>query len=168
MPDIIEGSLRFSFSANAMIRKYDETAFYRNQFIKITDSVKAVDFVCVEDETLWLIEVKDYRNRERDKAIALIDEIAQKIRDTLAGLVAAKFNANNAEEKQLAQRALNARVMHIVLHIEEDEAPRLTPQKSLKAGLKQKMKQRLKSIDAHPHVIDQHTLHAHMNWTVSG
>ncbi len=45
---------------------------------------------------------------------------------------------------------------------------RLAPAKSLKAGLQQKMKQKLKSVDAHPCVVDQRSLKPEMNWTVAG
>ena len=43
--------------------------------------------------TLWLLEIKDYRRSPRTKAIGLADEVALKVRDSLALLVAAAMSA---------------------------------------------------------------------------
>ena len=47
-----------------------------------------------------LIEVKDYRFHPRTKPIPLCDEVALKVRDTLAGLAAARVNVNVPLEQQ--------------------------------------------------------------------
>jgi hypothetical protein len=55
------------------------------------EGTKAVDFVGVRDRDLWLFEVKDFRNRpvEYKKRLGELPlEVALKVRDTIAGLVA--------------------------------------------------------------------------------
>lgn len=169
MTVITEGALTFTFPAGAQVCKYDEMSFYRNQFIKMADGIKAMDLVYVDDQTCWLIEVKDYRVHQRSKSIGLADEIAGKLCNTLAGLWAAKCNANDQDEKRFATAAIRARNIRVILHLEEPpQRRRLAPNKSLKAGLLHKMKQRLKCVDAHPCLVDQRSLKPEMNWTVTG
>jgi len=55
---IIEGKLTFHFDFDAI--KFDDTAFYRNHFSRITNAIKAVDIVAVNNEIGYLIEIKDY------------------------------------------------------------------------------------------------------------
>ncbi len=169
MTAITEGRLTFTFPQNAQVRKYDEMSFYRNQFAKMADHIKAMDLAYIDHQTFWLIEIKDYRAHRRTKSIELVDEIAGKLCNTLAGLWAAKCNANDHQEKQFALAATQSTKIRVVLHLEEQaHIDRLAPTKSLKAGLKLKMKQKLKSVDAHPSVVDQHSLKREMNWTVAG
>ncbi len=145
------------------------SANQHNQFIKMADGIKAMDLAYIDGQTFWLIEVKDYRVHRRTKSIELPDEIADKLRNTLAGLWAAKCNANDPDEKRFAAAAIKVKRIRVVLHLEESPyLGRLAPAKSLKAGLQQKMKQKLKSVDAHPCVVDQRSLKPEMNWTVVG
>ncbi|WP_270672319.1 hypothetical protein [Aeromonas sp. QDB17] len=169
MTAITEGALTFTFPTGALVCKYDEMSFYRNQFIRMADGIKAMDLAYVDGQTFWLIEVKDYRVHPRTKSIELVDEIAGKLRNTLAGLWAAKCNASDQDEKQFAATAIRARKVRVVLHLEEvPQQGRLAPHRSLKTGLLQKMKQKLKSVDAHPCLVDQRSLKPAMNWTITG
>ncbi|MFM5346922.1 hypothetical protein [Aeromonas veronii] len=169
MTVIIEGRLTFTFPANAQVFKYDDMSFYRNQFIKMADGIKAMDLAYIDGQTFWLIEVKDYRVHQRTKSIDLVDEIASKLRNTIAGLWAAKCNANDKNEKRLATAAMGKKKVRVVLHLEESpQQGRLAPNRSLKTGLQQKMKQKLNSVDAHPCLVDQNSLKPAMNWTVNG
>lgn len=169
MTTLVEGRLTFTFPAGAQVCKYDELSFYRNQFIKMADGIKAIDLAYVEGNTLWLIEVKDYRHNPRIKTISLVDEMAGKLRNSLAGLWAAKCNATVQAEKQFANNALKTKKICVVLHLEEPEqAGRLAPTKQLKASTLQKMKQKLKSVDAHACIVDQFCLKPRMNWQVTG
>ena len=109
---ITEGDLNFDFETDdgSLASKYDEWIFYRNHFCKIAESVKAIDFIYVDKKQrcTWLIEVKDYRHpqTEQIKPSELADAVALKVRDTLAGLVAAKCNANDDVEKQIKKTVL--------------------------------------------------------------
>ena len=139
-----EGGLRFEFNG-AEAGKYDEWRFYQNRFKGSCNGNKAVDFVYVEAGRTWLIEVKDYRRHRRTKPGDLADEIAIKVRDTLAGLAAAKFNADDQDERRLARYALQKANLRVVLHLEQPANPsRLFPRTVDPSKLKQKLKQKLK------------------------
>lgn len=166
---LTEQQLAFTFAEGLEASQYDNWVFYRSQFNATCGGTKAVDFVCLDGDQLWLIEVKDYRRHRRTKLIELGDEVANKVRDTLAGLVAASCNANEAEERRLARRAVGRSRLRIVLHLEQLRHPsRLFPRAVDPDDVLLKLKQRLKAIDSHPKVVDQYTLTADMPWTVAG
>lgn len=166
---LTEQQLAFTFADGLEASQYDNWVFYRSQFNAACGGTKAVDFVCLDGDQLWLIEVKDYRRHRRTKLIELGDEIAIKVRDTLAGLVAASCNANESEERRLARRAVGRSRLRIVLHLEQPRHPsRLFPRAVDPDDVLLKLKQRLKAIDSHPKIVDQYTLTAEMPWTVAG
>lgn len=169
MTVLTEGSLAFTFNAGCSASKYDDWAFYRNQFQKVCGREKAVDFICIENNDLWLIEIKDYRQPNTRKVVNLHKALAQKVRDSLAGLVAAQYNANDHAERQFAQDSLRTSRLYLVFHIEQPvKVSRLFPRAVDPADMKQKLKGQLKAIDAHPKIVNQHTLMANMPWTVAG
>ena len=91
MPTIAEGQLTFDFPDSWRASKFDEWSFYRNQFQQVCNGTKAVDILAVEPRAcFWAIEAKDYRRHQRTKAINLADEIAEKVRDSVAALVTAR------------------------------------------------------------------------------
>lgn len=160
--------LTFTFAQGSHVSKYDEWSFYRKQFNGVCGGAKAVDIVYVDSQnSAWLIEVKDYRIQQRTKPQDLGDEIAEKVRDTLAGLVAASIYANDPNEQSLAKKAVSARKLNVVFHLEQ----RITPSKLFgrpisEANLVIKLKQKLKAIDAHPKVVAMNSMHTSMNWSV--
>lgn len=166
---IAEGALTFTFAADAEASKYDDWSFYRNQFQQgcFTDN-KAVDLLCELNRSAWLIEVKDYRAHARTKAVDLADEVAIKVRDTLAGLVAASVGANDPVERAFARRMVRAQRMRVVCHIEQPaKASRLRPRVIEPDKLKLKLRTLLKAIDAHPIVMDRSSTAATLPWVVS-
>ncbi|ATJ83383.1 hypothetical protein ACFPTY_10205 [Halomonas beimenensis] len=166
---LTEQQLAFTFADGAEPSQYDDWSFYRNQFNAVCGGTKAVDFVCLDGDQLWLIEVKDYRRHRRTKVIDLGDEIAHKVRDTLAGLVAASCNANDAEERHMARQAVGRSRLRVVLHLEQPRNPsRLFPRAVDPDDVRLKLKQRLKAVDPHPKVVDQFALGAEVPWTVDG
>ncbi|MDE0418130.1 MAG: hypothetical protein OXI95_14510 [bacterium] len=168
MTVIAEGMLKFDFPNSCQASKYDDWSFYRNQFQRVVNGSKAVDIVCVERDVSWLIEVKDYRRHPRTKAIDIVDEMAVKVRDTLAGLAAAARNANDIHERKHARRALASRTWRVVLHLEQSETPRKlwkNPVDSSSLLLKQRSRV-LKAIDAHPIVCSRNSPCGQIPWTV--
>jgi hypothetical protein len=164
---ITEGNLTFTFPPRAQASKYDDWSFYRSQFNTAFGGSKAVDIVFADSDAAWLIEVKDYRQHDRTKPQELGEEVAQKVRDSLAGLAAAAANANEPDEKRLAQRLLQKRCWRVVLHLEQPaKTSRLRPKAIDPAHVLKSMKKLLKPIDAHPHVVDRNNLHRDMSWTV--
>jgi hypothetical protein len=153
MSRLTEGALAFTFAPGAIADHYDRWSFYRNQFQNgCAQDNKAVDLVCRFRQETWLIEVKDYRHHARTKVIDLADEIAAKVRDTLAGLVAARCNANKAKERDLAHQLLSARKIRVVLHLEQPVTKsRLHPRGIIEPDkLTQKLRSKLKALDPHP------------------
>ena len=164
---LAEGALRFSFGASCTVAQYESWAFYRNQLQRIAGT-KAVDFVCINGGQTYLIEVKDYRIHPRIKPILLSDEVALKVRDTLAGLAAARVNANVPVEQQSAPRAVLSSRWRVALHLEQRLTNRrLRPTAVSPANVLQKLRRILKSVDAHPKVVDRNSLHPDLCWTVS-
>ena len=154
MPTISEGDLTFRFPNGWYVGKYDDWAFYRNQFSKIPET-KAVDFVCIHHDVCWLIEVKDYRVHPRTKPTNIADEVAQKARDTLAGLAAARRNASQGEERTLAQQALSKSRWRVVLHLEQPQHPsRVHPRPVDPASVRIDLRRVLRGIDPHAMVAD--------------
>jgi hypothetical protein len=155
MPSITEGTLTFQFPDDWQITKFDEWRFYRNQFQQVCGGAKAIDVLAIAaDRCVWAIEIKDYRRYRRAKTIELTDEVACKVRDSLAALVAARVNANDAGEKQISSAALACNRIRVVLHLEQPaKHSKLFPRAIDPAQVTQKLKQLLKAIDPHPQVV---------------
>ena len=84
-----------------------------------------------------------------------MDELAIKVRDTMAGLVSAKFNGIVDCEVEAARKFLFAKKLRVVLHLEQARKPsRLYPLVVEKAHIKQKLTQKLRFADAHPKICD--------------
>lgn len=111
-----ESRLRFAFSDNSKVIKFDDTAYYRNLFNVLPDS-KGVDFISVNNNSLVFIEVKNCtgdegnnrwrifpNNQKKDTSHTTVDvegrdsldiEIPKKVAMTLAALVGAKSFGDN-------------------------------------------------------------------------
>ncbi|GAB4216997.1 MAG: hypothetical protein OHK0022_58810 [Roseiflexaceae bacterium] len=156
MTQYAEGNITFDFPDHWHVTKYDDWAFYRNQFMKSCDGNKGVDFLAYDpqDRTLWLIEVKDYRQNPRTKSEPLWKEIATKVRDTLAGLFVARIETYH-DNYQYAVLCSRSTRLCVVLHLEQPPHPnRLFQQQFKLVDVHQKLKQMLKPIDHHPRVVD--------------
>ena len=166
---IPEGDLKFEFIPGALACKYDTWPFYRNQFQNgCWQDNKAVDMLCLDSGMAWMIEVKDYRNNVRTKAIDLADEVAKKIRDSLAGIVCASMAATNETEKQFARKFLKAQKIRVLCHIEQPlKTSRLRPRAIEPDKLRQKLRTLLKAVDRHPLVVDKAALPAELPWRVT-
>lgn len=147
--------------------KLDDWTFYQRRFQGLTPGVKAVDVVAVDPaRTLWFIEFKDYRVHPRTKPLDLCDELALKVRDALALLAAARCNANDPDEKRDAAQALKCKTMRVVLHLEQPQQhSKLFPRAINPANILQKLKQRLRSVDPHPLVVELAAMRS-VSWTV--
>ncbi|OOF83714.1 cysteinyl-tRNA synthetase [Rodentibacter ratti] len=162
---ITEGALEFIFSENISSTKYDDWCHYRNQFKdRCYKDNKAVDFIAYDENTAWLCEIKDFRLGDRNpEKIPLCDEIAMKIRDTLAGLVSANLQANVFEEKKFARKVLKCENINIVLHVEQ---PQGSSYYYDLADLKDKLCNLLKAVDPHVKVMSKKSAHPDIPWKV--
>lgn len=163
-----ENGLTFTFPPNSIASKYDDWSHYRNQFQSTCRGSKAVDLVYLDKNVTWLIEVKDFRVHSRTKTIELPEEIAIKVRDTLAGLVSASFYACDPDEKCCAKKLLRTARLRVVVHLEQPtKHSTLRPRAIEPDKLLLKLRTLLKAIDVRPLIVDTKSLHADMNWTVT-
>lgn len=168
MPSVEEGNLRFDFPDEWDVAKLDDWNFYRGHFLKVCSGTKAVDILAMEpgDACAWYIEVKDYRRHVRTKTSQVADEIACKVRDSLALLAAARVNANDHVEKAQARRASRCRSIRVVLHLEQPANPsKLFPRKIDLANTQQRLRQLVKAVDPHALVRETHLM-AGCGWRV--
>lgn len=143
----------FVFNADWQASKYDEWSFFKNKLSKL--NAKGVDIVAIKaGRELHLIEVKDYTHPETS-SVPLDDlpmTVAEKCRDTLGGLAAARLRAIDAEQ-QLAKTSMLAGEIRIALHIElvSKRGPLFSPS-AVRANLQTKLRAKLKAIDPHARV----------------
>lgn len=193
MPTITEDNLTFVFPIGWEASKLDRWSFYRNQFQRLSGvlmvcgkegcgndlrcvacgragyiGIKAIDILAIEVASCcWYVEVKDYRQHRRTKTIDLADEIAVKVRDSLAALVAARANANDADERTTAAAALRCPRLRVVLHLEQPaQHSKLFPRAIDPAKVQQRLKQLVKAIDPHPLVLEMTRMQG-VAWSVN-
>lgn len=161
--------MTFTFPAGWVVTKYDDWSFYRNHFMSCCTGNKGVDLLALDPHTrtVWLVEVKDYRRHGRTNPLPIWEEIALKTRDTLAGLVAARFNSNDPDERTNADQALLAQKLRIVFHLEQPvRHSNLFPRPFDLADVQQKLRGTLRPLDPHVLAVDQQDL-TKVDWTVT-
>lgn len=153
-----EGRLKFRFDEpRCSVFEYDKSNYYSKRFQGIADC-KGVDFVILDSQhTIWLIEVKDYRNNVRTKPLDLVDELAAKIVDSMAGLFSAKYKATDSEQL-FAEEAVNTNKLRVVFHLEGAKHPTKRAEHFKLSSLQIKLRQTLKNVDPRALVVD----HLHM------
>ena len=166
MTNIEVDGLTFTFPDSWKVSKYDDWAFYRNQFSKIRNGIKAVDLLAIENQVTWLIEVKDYRTSRREKTVDLCEEVAQKVFCTLAAMLPAKVNASVTEERDFAGEVMKATKLRVVLHLEQPlKHSTLFPRAFNPANVQLELRRLIKSIDPHPKVVESTQMQG-LAWTV--
>lgn len=167
MPTINVDGITFTFPNGWDVSKYDEWIYYR-AYERARSGTKAVDLLVVDNAGIaWLIEVKDYRRHRRTKPTDLSHEIAQKVHDTLAVVLAAQTKAADAEEQRLARKVARSPHLRIVLHLEQPARhSKLFPRAIDPASVKLKLKTLVKQIDAHPVVVETSTMRQ-LSWTAA-
>ena len=158
MKEIDVDGLKFAFPDDWTLGRYDDWCFYKNQFHRMWQGIKAVDLIAVDAErcrTLWLIEVKDYRQHQRTKPSELPGEVARKVYDSSAAMLPAKAHAVS-EEQAVAKKACGARDLRVVLHLEQPRKhTKLFPRAINPTFVQQKLRSLIKPIDPHPKVVDR-------------
>lgn len=166
MPIIHEGNLTFDFPKDWLAEKYDGWSFYVHQFQQVCGGAKAIDILAVNwGICCWLIEVKDYRRGCQTTALSLADAVAQKVRDTLAGVASARIRATG-NERQAADAGLKCANFRVVLHMEQPATvSAIFPSPINRANVLQRLKQLIKAVDPSPQVVDMRTSNS-LPWTV--
>lgn len=164
MPTLNVDGLNFTFPRTWQASKYDEWSFYREQFAKQGNGIKAIDVLALSDAgQAFLIEVKDYRHPEAEKPSQLPEVIATKVLHTLAAMLPAKLHGNDPAEQQLAASILTCASLKVIAHIEQPRKHR--PVVDL-ADIKQKLRQLLRAVDAHPKIVSMANMGG-LDWTVA-
>ncbi len=184
MTQITEDALTFTFPGGWNASKADDWSFYRNQFERYFDGVrlackkcnaevrchkcktaktigaKAVDILAIAPGSVaWLIEIKDYRQHRRTKAIDLADEIAVKVRDSLAMFSAASKKANQPSEQTASAAVGSSSAIRVVLHLEQVRNPsKLFPRAIDPANVQQRLRRLIRFVDPHPLVIETNAM----------
>lgn len=170
-----EGSLTFEFPDTWRICRPEECAYYYRHFQGFCGGAKEVDFLAYDpgSKILWLIEVKDYSWFRRSKSITLEDEIASKIRDVLAFMVAGGANDKGSSPSQAMSaydfwpHARGLGRLRVVLHCELPARPsKLFPGVKDAANMQSKLAAMVRCIDPHPIVVSR-TSGPVVPWSVS-
>jgi hypothetical protein len=164
---IIEGKLIFDFDCEAI--KFDDTTFYRQHFSKITNGIKAVDILAVNQEIGYLIEIKDYTdpNTKHLTIKELIEIVIHKVISTLAAILPMKISVNHsARERKIARNFSRANEIKVIVHIELPPKRRTLKQSNWDlSNLQIQLGRKLKAIDAHPKVVSKDEL-PNLPWMV--
>lgn len=168
-----EGNLTFSFPSTWLVCRPEKTSFYVRHFQGFCNGCKEMDFLAFDPgaNSLWLIEVKDYRQNPRTKQEHLVDEVAEKTRDILAMLPVASIRDNSQSQPEKLQvgefwrQAQNASTFRVVLHCELPNSPsKLFPGVKDAANLQTKLKQKLHMVDPHAKFTNRGMNHQ-FGWT---
>ncbi|MDZ7801843.1 MAG: hypothetical protein U5K81_13780 [Trueperaceae bacterium] len=167
-PQVREGQLIFAFPDDWIVLKYDALSYVRKHLGGFGGGSKAVDIVALDapQGSLWVIEVKDYKDWRRQKTMGLVDEVSKKMRDSLAGLVVL-MHRGGADYPAVAKKLLcEAQHLRIVLHLERPAVPsRLRPDLMDPKTLHDALRRELKFVDNQARVTSRGM--ANVPWSVS-
>ena len=149
MIDIVEGDLTFHFSEGIDVIKFDDTVFYREKFSRVSNNIKAVDIIAVDNKKVYFIEIKDYRHPDTKnvKQCDLITAIINKVIFSLSAILPMKNNANKKTEKEIARKISIANEIRVIFHIELPPPRRTLSQSNFNLqNFEFKLKNKLKAI----------------------
>jgi len=167
--ELTEQKFKYKFLLGWQAVKWDETRFHKKCFQSFGGKSKAAEFVAFDEKgsELWLIECKDFRPNGRRKTIDLCDEIAEKFKATLAGLVCAR-NADDQGIQRFARIGLKKNALRCVVHWEHPLKPhRLWPSENMdRANMRLKLRQRLVVADSNAELGNHQQLATTMPWKI--
>lgn len=146
-----ESRLRFRFEAPwRLVEKWDEHDCYTSGLHRYPTTA-AVDFIGLYGSEPYFIEVKNFRkyrieNKRRLTSGELVEEVADKVRDTVAGMVWAMDRGfdTSSVAPLLAQlfepQEQRRRKCNVVLWLEEDLQPRPADRSALAQGIKRRLR----------------------------
>ena len=149
MTTLAEGAVTFSFHDSWIVLHYDQLRYVK-KLTNLGGSNKAVDIAAFDPATgtLWLIEVKDYRTHPREKPQDIVNELAVKVRDSLAGLVILRVRAGGGYQDRIHTILSGVSLVRIVLHVEQRALPsRLHPYVLNPKTINDLMRRALKRVD---------------------
>lgn len=177
MHEVTEDRLVFHFPDDWHVVKYDDKRSFASRRFKI-DGTKKVDILALSpDSRLLVIEIKDFRHHaienmhrlKPDGDDPLHIEVAKKVRDTMAVLVAAYRDGDEDLMPVCAHlfRARN-RDVDVILFLEEDE-PRARTARGFRdrSNVELGIQAQLKPYGFRCRVLRRRTMPADALWTVT-
>jgi hypothetical protein len=170
-----EGSLSFTFPDSWLLCRPQDLAFYSRQFQSFCGGCKEIDFIAYDPltKTLWLLEVKDFRISGRLKPTSLHEEMAEKVRDTLALIVSGGLSSMSHDDPATTtlkglwthiRRAANVRV---ALHCEQPKhRSKLFPCIANLSNIADQLRRSIRAVDPRAIVMNDNSVPG-VPWTVS-
>lgn len=149
-----ESGFQFSFAAPwTHVQQWDKLPSFTEGLGRV-QSTRAVDFIGLHGSDFYFVEVKSFRehrieNKKRVTSGTLAAEIADKVRDTMAGLVWAMERGHDsaALAPLLRQVFVGTSRCRVVFWLEEDRQPGPADRSVLGEAIKQRLRW------LNPHVI---------------
>lgn len=155
-----QDDLEFQFPDDCLVLPaFDEQSFYKRLCGSQVFQAKGCDILAIyQDDTLYLIEAKDYAHahpaKVREKPSDLAVTIAKKAFDTLAGLVVGAHHSSDEEVREFCRHALTCSQLCVVATVELARNPKALSGKDAlyRRNLKEQLKRNVKELGK-PHVI---------------
>ncbi len=149
---VSESRLEFEFEEDWRVFQFDKHRDYREHIQKQVQGTDAIDFLGIYANTVYLIEVKNFRNHRLENQQKLLkghlhEKVGQKVRDSVACIVGAARNSSEPEFwRPFLQMLCDSRkVVKVVLWLEYDLPPRRPTQDKVRASVRtQEFKKKLK------------------------
>lgn len=179
-----ESGIKFAFSDDSKVVKFDDTSYYR-KFFNVLPGSKSVDFISMSADFAAFIEVKNCtgdegncrwricpNNQKRNTSHTTVDvagrdsldiEVPQKVAMTLAALVGAKsFGDNKAfleDLKDLFSESLtkDSKKKYVILFLEGDFGSHTRDKKMIMAALQRSMNAKMQWLNCKVSVVDSDT-----------
>ncbi len=171
MPQVFqEGRVEFKFPDTWQVLRPEDASYYKRHFQNFADGCKEMDFILFDpaDSVLWLLEVKDYTTNPRTKTQCVLQEVAEKSRDSLALLYAGAI-CDNAQPPCVAQLAKDTWIpskVRVILHIDQPNKPsKLFPGAPMAANAAQVLRSKVKAVD--PHALVTSCKGSSLGWVAS-
>jgi hypothetical protein len=162
-----EGRIRFEFPDGWTVLRPEKASYYTRHFQKMAGGCKEMDFVLFEpaNRVLWLLEAKDYTTERRTKEQCIFEEVAVKIRDSLALLLAGSVrdDSSNCGVGSFMVVSAIPHEIKVVLHLEQPSKPsKLFPGVKIDADATQILRSKVRAIDPHARVSS--TVSTNLPW----
>ncbi len=150
MTKVHEGAYHYAFPSGWIVVRLQEDDFYRRHFQGFNGGSKEVDFAALDAKAacLWLMEAKDYSLHPRSKPGDVIEEVASKVRDSLACIEAMKISAgSNAYSRSVAEALSKAQSCRVAFHLELPATENLALSRIDVADMKIKLRSLMRAVD---------------------
>jgi hypothetical protein len=162
-----EDRIRFEFPDGWKVLRPEKASYYKRHFQTFAGGCKEMDFILFEpvNRVLWLLEVKDYTINRRVKPQCVFEEIVEKVRDSLALLLAGSVrdDPSNGGVRSFMDVCAIPNDIKIVLHLEQPSKPsKMFPGVKIAADATQKLRAKVRAIDPRARVSS--TSSTDMQW----